>query len=146
MTIFKKPGSVSGLRLDELKGSLLIIYPKRVDEVKTRLGDKTATRGDVHVVNGPRAGKVFRDTLIFPTVLQDQLRGEIGSGDPVLGRLGLGAAKGNQNAPWVLDDATDDDEQLAAEYLGSGAIGVGELGENGDSGDVPLSDDDGPGW
>jgi hypothetical protein len=147
--MFKKPASVSGFKWDEHQGCLLMVYPKRIDEdVKTGVGIKDVTVGDIHVLTGHEAGKVYRDTGIFPLVVQGQLRPYIGSGDPVLGRVGKGVAKKGQSAPWVLEEATEDDEELAAQYLNEGAIGKGELGETTDGDDAPLSDDEdeGPGW
>lgn len=147
MTMFKKPARTKGLKFSDLNGSLLIFYPKRVEQdIKTSVGVKDATVSDVHVLDGPQAGKVYRDTLVFPVQLQSELREEVGSGAPVLGRLGLGEViKPGQSAPWTLFDYTDAEEKLADEYLdsrGIGAIGTAGLGENGDG--TPPSDDEPP--
>jgi hypothetical protein len=102
----------------------------------------------VHVLTGEHAGEVFRKTLIFPAVLQLQLGGSIGSGDPVLGRLGKGLAKKGQSAPWILEDPTEDDEEVAAAYVKTlgvsdgRPIGTGGLETNGEA--QPAGDDEPP--
>jgi hypothetical protein len=128
---FSKPATPSGLKLDDLHGSLLVINPLRVETgVTTSFGSKDAVVADVHVIDGDHAGDVFRNTMIWPAVLQGQLRSSIG-GNPVLGRLGKGSViKSGQSAPWVLADATEQDEELATAYLGDGAtVGAVELSE-----------------
>ncbi len=55
--------------------------------------------------------------LIFPRVLQSQLRAYIGTGKGALGRLGKGVAKAGQSAPWQLDTPTDADKATARAYL-----------------------------
>jgi len=51
------------------------------------------------LVQAFRGNQEFRDTLIFPNVLQGQVRGNIGTGRANLGRLGKGVKKPGQNAP-----------------------------------------------
>ena len=129
---FQKPATPSGLKWDELKGSLLLIEALRLETgVSTDYGVKDAVAATVHVLDGAQAPTVFRETLVFPAVLQGQLRPAIGSGDPVLGRVAQGVAKKGQSPPWELSDPTSADEKVATEYLGNGAIGTAELGENG---------------
>jgi hypothetical protein len=129
-----KPATPSGLKLDELNGALLLIWAHRVEkDIATVHGPKDAIAADVHVLDGDHAGEVYRDTLVFPAVLQAQLRSSVGSGDPTLGRLGKGLAKKGQSAPWLLVDASDDDEKRAAVHVANldvgAGIGTAELGE-----------------
>lgn len=113
---FAKPTSASGIKWADLKGALLIIEPLSIETaIKTVHGESDAVKANVYVVDGPNAGDEYRDTLIFPKVLQSAVRGSIGS--QVLGRLGTGNAKPGQSAPWMLDDFTDADVTAAEAYL-----------------------------
>ena len=55
------------------------------------------------------------DTLVFPKLLQSQLRSQIGK--KVLGRLGQGSAKPGQSAPWLLNEASADDIAKAEAWV-----------------------------
>ena len=52
------------------------------------------------------------DVLWFPKVLVGSLKGRIGQ--KVLAVLGKGTAKPGQSAPWILVDATTDDDCVTA--------------------------------
>lgn len=102
--------------LKTLNGSLLLIEPAAVEEeISTVHGTSSAIRADVSVLDGDSKGEVYEDALIFPKVLQGQLRPRIGQ--KVLGRLGQGVAKPGQSAPWTLNEATDQDKQVGTEFL-----------------------------
>jgi len=104
------------LPLDELKGSLLLFsVHEQMAEMQTSFGAATPIRADVAVLDGARKGEAFTDALIFPRVLQGNLRGSIG--EMVIGRLGKGTAKAGQSAPWVLEAATDADKAVGERYL-----------------------------
>jgi hypothetical protein len=117
MTQFRDPQSGGDkLPLDELKGSLLLFsVHEQMGEMQTSFGPATPIRADVAVLDGARKGEAFTDALIFPRVLQGNLRGAIG--EMVIGRLGKGAAKAGQSAPWILEAATDADKQVGERYL-----------------------------
>lgn len=114
---FAAPAAATGgVDLKTLIGALLIIEPHSVEEgIQTVHGPSSAVRATVHVVDGPTAGEVHEDTLLFPKVLQGQLRTRIGQ--KVLGRLGQGVAKPGQSAPWVIQEAQPADVQAGTEYL-----------------------------
>ena len=114
---FKDPSTGGDkLPLDDLKGSLLLFsVHEQMPEMQTSFGVATPIRSDVAVLDGALKGQVFTDALIFPRVLQGNLRGAIG--EMVIGRLGKGTAKLGQSAPWVLDAATDADKQVGERYL-----------------------------
>jgi hypothetical protein len=115
--MFKDP-SVGGdrLDLDELKGSLLLFsVHEQMPEMQTSFGTSTPIRADLAVLDGEHKGRTYTDTLIFPKVLQGNLRGSIG--EMVIGRLGKGQAKAGQSAPWILEAATDADKQVGERYL-----------------------------
>ncbi|TFV66082.1 UNVERIFIED_ORG: hypothetical protein E4P37_07885 [Bacillus sp. AZ43] len=74
-----------------------------------------AVRADVIVLDGDKEGEVYTDTLIFPKVLQTQVKPSIGS--MVLGRLGQGQKKPGQSPPWVLLPATEADKVTGRDWL-----------------------------
>ncbi len=107
--MFAKPAAPgSGIKLEDHLGALLLIEPLSLETgITTAYGDSDAIKANVHVIDGPGAPADYEETLIFPKVLQGQLKRSIGQ--KVLGRLGQGQAKPGQSAPWVLNEATADD-------------------------------------
>lgn len=105
-----------GIDWKAYNGALLIID---VHGVKTNIptvhGMSDAVSATVTIADGPEAGRVFADTLIFPKILQSQTSGKVGS--KILGRLGQGVAKPGQSAPWMLNPATDQDKAQAGAVL-----------------------------
>jgi hypothetical protein len=72
-------------------------------------------RCDIHVLDGPKAGEEYMDSLVFPKILQAQLRRQIGM--RVLGRLGKGEKQAGKNAPWTLVEATSGDYATAQRWV-----------------------------
>lgn len=113
---FAAPSTASGIKWADIKGALLLIKVHGVEAaIKTVHGDTAAVRADVIVLDGTNAGTAYNDTLIFPKVLQSQVKGNVGG--MVLGRLGQGVAKPGQSAPWTLDEANEQDKQVGRDYL-----------------------------
>lgn len=114
---FKDPGTGGDkLPLDELEGCLLLVDVHEHDaDFETTFGRTGMVRANVAVLDGTRKGERFDDTLIFPRVLQSQLRGSVG--EQVLGRLGKGKAKPGQSAPWQLAPASAEDRAIAERYV-----------------------------
>lgn len=118
--LFNDPSTATGIDWKELHGSLLLITPHEfIPEINTVHGANPAVRADVVILDGSKAGEKFADTLIFPKVLQTQVKGQIGS--LVLGRLGQGQKKPGQSAPWTLAAATDADKTIGRDYLAANA-------------------------
>lgn len=116
MSTFSKPAATAGLQWEELQGRLLLVEPKGVENgIATSYGEKNAVRADVTVIDGPNGGEEYLDALIFPGVLISQTRSLVGQ--KVLGRLGQGVAKPGQKPPWLLEEASEDDEKLGQRYL-----------------------------
>jgi hypothetical protein len=116
MNQFADPASAASLDLKTLLGNLLLVEPHEVATgIPTVHGPSDAIRADVTVLDGPTAGAVATDTLIWPKVLISQLRSRVGQ--MVLGRLGQGVAKPGQSAPWTLIAATEQDKATAGAYL-----------------------------
>lgn len=118
---FAAPGPRGGdpLDLNPLLGSLLVFEVSEVIEhintVHTQPGEKTpAVRASIFVLDGPHRGTTKEDALVFPRVLQSQLRTNVGR--KVLGRLGRGQSKGGHSAPWELAPATAEDVQVAQQW------------------------------
>lgn len=128
MTQFSQPGTSTGIEWSALNGALLIIEPVEVATgIQTAYGDTDAVRATVHVIDGEHAGTTYDDTLVFPKVLQGQLRSRVGQ--KVLGRLGQGQAKKGQSPPWKLEAATPQDEQAATQWLAQQFTAADILGD-----------------
>lgn len=120
MSMFAQPASSTGLDLKANEGALLMITPTEFKEgITTAYGTSDAVAASVVILDGPNAGEEIDDTLIFPKVLQGQLKKYIGTGQLCLGRLGKGQAKPGQSAPWMLGDFTEADAQLAQRWINS---------------------------
>jgi hypothetical protein len=119
---FGDPGTSSGIDLNSLTGSLLLIKALRVEYgINTSLGAKDATVANVHVLDGTEAGTIYNEVFIWPKVMQSELKDYVGAEKFALGRLGKGTAKPGQNAPWKLLIAADADKATARAYLANPA-------------------------
>jgi hypothetical protein len=108
------PGA--GIDLKTINGALLLITVHALEyEIGTVHGKSDAIRADVAVLDGASSGDEYKDTLLFPKVLQSQLRAHVGG--KIIGRLAQGAAKPGQSAPWVLNEATAADIEVGKAYL-----------------------------
>ncbi|WBQ03801.1 hypothetical protein [Kribbella sp. CA-293567] len=117
---FGKPSSSAGIEWKNLLGSLVIVKVHEViAAMKTVHGEGSAVRADVIVLDDKgadaKAGTEYIDTLIFPKVLQSQVKSQVGG--MVLGRVGQGVAKPSQSAPWTFNEATEADAVVARAYL-----------------------------
>ena len=106
MSMFSAPSAPSGgIKWEDHKGHLLLIEPLSVEEgIATTFGTASAVKANVVVID---TDERFDDCLIFPKILQSQVRSQIGA--KVLGRLGQGQAKSGQSAPWLLGEASPED-------------------------------------
>ena len=113
-----EPGSGEKIDYAALKDRLLHITVREVvKDVQTTFGPTDAVRATLAVLDGPDKGKIIEDSLIFPRVLQGQLKDFVGKPDPaVIGRLGQGTAKAGQSAPWILNPPSADDMVVATKY------------------------------
>lgn len=105
-----------GITWADHNGGLLVIEPLSIETgISTTFGPADAVKANVHVITAPGDSVDFDDCLVFPKLLASQLRGQIGN--RVVGRLGQGAAKPGQSAPWLLIEATEDDLSKAKAWL-----------------------------
>ncbi|MFD7157929.1 hypothetical protein ACFV9C_25230 [Kribbella sp. NPDC059898] len=122
---FADPAEMTGIKWDDLEGALLLIKPYGLEQgVVTNFGTTDAVRADVTVLDGSNKGEEYPDALVFPRVLQGQLKPR--TGQLVVGRLGKGAAKPGQSAPWKLDKASKADIEVAEKHLANKPSSVGE--------------------
>lgn len=119
--LFDAPGSTSAIKWDDHKGQLVLIWPhaqKPFTFNNGETGDVIEAR--VVVLDAPGGTPVeYANTVVFPKILQGQVRGNIGKGRPNLGRVGKGQAKAGQSAPWILIDPNETDQQMAVKFLTS---------------------------
>lgn len=114
---FAGPSQREGFKIQEHEGRLLLVTPSEItDPMETPFGARTATRASVAVLDGPEGGTEHHDVLIFPDVLQDQLRDHIGH-KPLLGRLGRGGRA------WKFLDYDRDDRKVGLAFMQSKAGG-----------------------
>lgn len=117
MSMFATPAAPGGgIKWDEVKGSLLLIEVTDVRHgVQTSYGETDAVEANIAVLDGNGKGENHDNTLVFPKLLQSQLRGQVGK--KVLGRLSQGQAKSGQSAPWLLAEANADDYKMAEDWV-----------------------------
>jgi len=127
---FSAPSSASSdsVKVADLNGHLLIVSPIEY-------------KANIQTVNGPadaiEVNLVDLDTneehnsvLWFNVALKNALKPLIGQ--KVLGRIGQGIAKPGKNAPWILNDATNDAAAVAKAnaYISGSACACGGGGAN----------------
>lgn len=100
-------------------GSLILVKPHTVEQgVQTDYGVSDAVKATVGVVDGDNAGEIYEDTLIFPKLLQSQLKKYVGTGQIVIGRMGQAPArKPGQSPAWKLEDYSEQDMQAAQAFF-----------------------------
>lgn len=116
-----KPGAgTSGLRLADHVGDLVVFIGVTLEtDLDTQFGKTNAARVQIAVpLDGESAGEVFHDSLIFGKAVVPMLVNSEGDSDIVVGRVGLGEVKkAGQNAPYVLQGATEDEEAKTVKWL-----------------------------
>jgi hypothetical protein len=116
------PAGGDGYRLetDDHLGDLFLITPLREQTVKGfEDADTQVIVANVVAINEkkPEKSEEHDEVWIWAKWIQGSLRGYIGE-QRVLGRLAQDASKAKgKNAAWVLEDADDDDVEVATEYL-----------------------------
>jgi hypothetical protein len=117
MSEFASPAAPSGgITWADHKGALLLVEPLSFEAgITTAFGVSDAVKANVYVIDGEGAGEEYAETLVFPKILQSQIKTNIGK--KVLGRLGQGVGKPGQSAPWMLLDASADDTAKATAWV-----------------------------
>jgi hypothetical protein len=121
---FDQPSGGELFNAAEHVGRLLLIErPGTIEEVNTVNGLAQAIRADITVIDAPGGPLVMRGALIFGRALVGTIS-RTGPGG-LLGRLAQGQAKGNQNPPWILNEYSPADGELATRYVASrGGVGT----------------------
>lgn len=123
---FAKPSEAAGggdgwNLTEEAEGRLLLVTPLREEQVDTKdYGKKPVIIGDVVVLDekNPAKSEVHTEVYIWGGYLRGALKSFIGE-QRVLGRLVRGTKKERGNFPWLFEDATDDDIEVATTYVDS---------------------------
>lgn len=103
-------GSGDTLAPADVEGHVLVVEPAEyVASIATAFGDKDAIRCTVHDITTQTTAQ---DVLWFPGGLIGALKGRIGQ--RVLGVMSKGTAKAGQSAPWILVDASGNEQAVAA--------------------------------
>jgi len=116
--MFQQPAAAGDLfKTADHLGSLVLIWAREYRQgIVTSAGVSDAIAGDVHVLQGPGAGEIFENTLLFGKALVPSLQSAVGQ-DPVLARIGQGIAKAGQTAPWILQPYTENDAAVASAWI-----------------------------
>jgi hypothetical protein len=111
----------SYVAIKELLGELVLFTPTEyVEEVPTDFGTKDAVLANLVVLS--QGAAEYDDQMIFQGSLIGQLKRKIPGGRKLLGVIAKGEAKKGQNAPYILTAPTDDQKQMARDYLAGRVI------------------------
>lgn len=123
---FAKPSEAAGggdgwNLTEEAEGRLLLLTPLREEQVDTKdYGTKPVIIADVVVLDEkkPEKSEVHQEVYVWGGYLRGGLKSFIGE-QRVLARLVRGTKKERGNFPWLFEDATEDDIEVANTYLES---------------------------
>lgn len=118
---FSAPSGISGEKITQFVGELLMVKPTEViPEMTTKRGvAKDVVRADVAVLSGERAGELIKDMLVFQQALKRELIKvlEARQNPYLLGRLGQSAAKEGKDPAWIFVAYSEADVELARAWL-----------------------------
>lgn len=113
---FDSAGSYVAIK--DLLGELVLFTPtEHIEEVQTSFGAKDAVMSDLVVLTADGGPAEYDDQLILQGSLIGQLKRKIPGNRKLLGVIALGEAKRGQNAPYILTAPTDEQKQLARDFL-----------------------------
>lgn len=113
---FSAPSGISGEKITQFEGHLLLVKPKEViPQMTTKRGvAENVIRADVLVLSGDRAYEVINDMLVFPVALKRELTNILNSTVPyLLGRLGKSQAKEGKDPAWIFTAFSENDYAVA---------------------------------
>lgn len=109
--------------IKDLLGELVLFTPTEyLEEVNTTFGTKDAVMTDVAVLTAEGGPVEHADVMILQGSLIGQLKRKIPGGRKLLGVIAKGEAKKGQNAPFILEAPTDDQKQMARDFLAGRTI------------------------
>jgi len=140
--LFDNPGTTTSIKWADHEGRLVLIWPKEEKPFEYDGETKNVIEARVVILDAPGGTPVeYSNTVIFPKVMQGQVRGNIGRGRPNLGRVGKGEAKPRQSPPWILIDPNENDKQLAVKFLtGNIATKAADVADSGSGGSWNAGD------
>lgn len=113
---FDNAGSYVAIK--DLLGELVLFTPTEyVEEVETSFGTKDGVYTDLVVLTAEGGPAEYESCLIFQGSLIGQLKRKIPGGRKLLGVIAKGEPKKGQNAPYILASPTDEQQQMARDYL-----------------------------
>lgn len=116
--LFDAPGSTSAIKWADYEGKLVLIWAKAEKPFTYDGETKDVIEAKVVVLDPPGGTPIeYGNTIIFPRVMQGQVRSNIGTNRPNLGRVGKGDAKPRQSPPWILLDPNENDKKIAVSFL-----------------------------
>ncbi len=117
MSMFATPSAPGdGIKWADHKGALLLIEVTGFQAgIHTSFGEADAVEANITVLDGPGKDAHYDSALIFPKLLVSQTKNA--TGQKVLGRLGQGQQKPGQSPPWLLEEASAADVQLAEAWV-----------------------------
>lgn len=118
MEMFSAPSTpTTGVKVADLEGKLLVIEPTDFKtEIPTVHGVADAIQVNLLDVD---SGTRHNDVLFFNVALKSALIPKIGQ--KVLARIGKGVAKPGKSAPWILIDASKEENAIAKAQAAMGA-------------------------
>lgn len=108
----------SYVQVKDLLGELVLFTPTEyVEEVETQFGKKDGVTTDMVVLTAQGGPAEYTDQMIFQGSLIGALKRKIPTRRPLLGVIAKGEAKKGQSAPYILTAPTDEQQQMARDYL-----------------------------
>lgn len=118
---FDSAGSYVAIK--DLLGELVLFTPtEHVEEVQTDFGTKDAVMANLVVLTAADGPAEYDDQMIFQGSLIGQLKRKIPGNRKLLGVIAKGEAKKGQNAPYILTAPTDEQKQMARDFLAGRVI------------------------
>jgi hypothetical protein len=117
---FADPTGGSGEKVADLLGMLVLVTPTEyVEGMQTDIGVSNAVRADVVLLDGPRQGEAIDNMLFFQRALSRDLLSIMRNpqASMLIGRIGKGEAKAGKSAPYLFSKATEDEKNIARQYL-----------------------------
>lgn len=113
---FDTPGAYVAVK--DLLGELVLFTPTEyVEEVTTDFGTKDAVITDLVVLTADGGPAEYADVMIFQGSLIGQLKRRVSTGRKLLGVIAKGEAKKGQNAPYIVEAPSEEQAQMARDYL-----------------------------
>lgn len=109
------------VKVADLLGELILFTPTEYvpeeNGMETQFGKKDYVVSDMVVLTAAGGPESYEDQTILQGTLVGALKRKIPGGRKLLGRLVKGEAKRGQQAPYRLDAPSDEDKQLARNFL-----------------------------